>query len=227
MALLNAESIRRLLVVAVVAAGVTLIIINREHVQLDALVVWVAGFGLLAPLVFTVGRAVGAVFFIPGSLMAIAAGVLFGPVWGAAYNLLASTLGAVLAFLVARYVASEWVERKLGGRTKRLVEGVEAEGWRFVAFVRLVPLFPYNVLNYALGLTRIKLSHFTLASLVCMIPGDIAYVYIGYASREALSGNEQSINIGLIALGLLACIAFLPRLIKRLRRDRAEATVQP
>ena len=69
------------------------------------------------------------------------------------------------------------------------IAGVEAEGWRFVAFVRLVPLFPFNLLNYALGLTRIPLAHYVLASLVCMAPGTIAYTWLGYAGREALAGN--------------------------------------
>ena len=210
---------------AIICAGVLALFFNRQHLDMHALVEWISGFGLLAPLVFTVVRAVGAVFFVPGSLLALTAGVLFGPFWGAVYNLVASTLGAVLAFLVARYLASDWVARKLGGRTKTIVEGVEAEGWRFIAFVRLVPLFPYNLLNYALGLTRIKLSHFTYASLICMIPGDVAYVYIGYAAREAMAGNESTIKFALIALALLACIVFLPRLVKRLRDKRAEVTV--
>jgi uncharacterized membrane protein YdjX (TVP38/TMEM64 family) len=74
---------------------------------------------------------------------------------------------------VARYLAADWVARKAGGRLGRLIAGVEAERWRFVAFVRLVPLFPFNLSNYALGLTRIPLSHYVLASLVCMAPGAI------------------------------------------------------
>jgi rhodanese-related sulfurtransferase len=98
-----------------------------------------------------------------------------------------------------------------------LVTGVEAEGWRFVAFVRLVPLFPFNLTNYALGLTRISLQHYVLASLVCMVPGSVAYTWLGHAGREAAAGNTAAIRYGLIALALLAAIAFLPRLVRRLR----------
>ena len=85
---------------------------------------------------------------------------------------------------------------------------MEAEGWRSVAFVRLVPLFPFNLTNYALGLTRISLNHYILASLVCMVPGTLAYTWLGYAGREAAAGNAAAIRYGLIGLALLAAIAF-------------------
>jgi rhodanese-related sulfurtransferase len=139
-------------------------------------------------------------------------------VWGTLYNLTGATIGATLAFLVARYLASHWVEQKTGGRLRQLKEGVEGEGWRFVAFVRLVPLFPFNLLNYALGLTRIKLSHYVIASYLCMLPGAIAYTYLGYAGREAVAGGEGLIQKILLAFALLALVAFLPRLIARLRQ---------
>ena len=96
--------------------------------------------------------------FLPGSVITLAGGALFGPVWGTFYSLTGATAGAAAAFLVARYLASDWVHRKAGGWTKQLIEGVDKEGWRFVAFVRLVLLFPFNLLNYALGLTRIPLA---------------------------------------------------------------------
>jgi rhodanese-related sulfurtransferase len=86
-----------------------------------------------------------------------------------------------------------------------------------VAFVRLVPWFPFNALNYALGLTRLKLSHYILASYLCMRPGALAYTYLGYAGREAVAGGEGLIQKVMLALALLAAVAFLPRLIGRLR----------
>jgi uncharacterized membrane protein YdjX (TVP38/TMEM64 family) len=84
-------------------------------------------------------------------------------------------LGATIAFMIARYVASDWVAARAGERLARLIRGVEEEGWRFVAFVRLVPLFPFNLVNYAFGLTRIRLGEYALASFVCMAPGALAY----------------------------------------------------
>lgn len=200
-------------------AGAAAWLAYSERFELEAWIGWVAGFGAAAPLLFLLARALGAVVLVPGSLMAIAAGLMFGLIWGAILNLVASTAGAVLAFLIARYVAPDWIARRVAGRERfeRLVAGIEAEGWRFVAFVRLVPLFPYNLLNYALGLTRIRLVDYALASLVCMIPGDIAYVYIGTAARAAMTGSERAWQLGLIGLGLLACLIFLPGFIRRYR----------
>jgi rhodanese-related sulfurtransferase len=87
-----------------------------------------------------------------------------------------------------------------------------------VAFVRLVPLFPFNLLNYALGLTRIKLSHYIITSYLCMLPGALAYTYLGYVGREAAAGGDGLIQKGMLGLALLALVAFLPRLINRLRQ---------
>jgi len=216
------NTVKRVVLAVLIIAVALWGLLNHQKFDVESLVAWIAGYGMLAPLIFILARTIGAVFFVPGSLMGITAGVAFGPVWGAFYNLIASTIGAILAFLVARYVASDYVRQKLGGKgwISKSIEGVEAEGWRFVAFVRLVPLFPYNILNYALGLTRIKVSHFTAASFICMIPGDIAYVYIGYAGRETMAGNDAAIEIGLIALGLLATIVFLPRLVQYFRSEK-------
>lgn len=117
-------------------------------------------------------------------------GALFGPLWGMVVNLLGATLGASAAFLLGRYVAGDRIRRMAGGRLDRLVTGVEAEGWRFVAFVRLVPIFPFNLLNYALGLTRIPFAPYVLASMICMLPGTFAYTWLGYTGREASTGGR-------------------------------------
>jgi len=201
-----------------VLAGIAVAIIYRDSINAGALQAWVSGFGSAGPLVFMALYAVGTVLFLPGAVITLAGGALFGPLWGTVYNLTGATLGATLAFLIARYLAADWVERNSAGRVRQLKAGVEAEGWRFVAFVRLVPLFPFNVLNYALGLTRIRLWHYVLTSLVAMLPGALAYTYLGYAGREAVAGGEGLIRKGLLALALLALAAFLPRLVGRLRQ---------
>ena len=174
--------------------------------------------GAAGPAAFVLIYAIATVLFLPGSVLTLAGGALFGPVLGTFLNLTGATLGAALAYLVSRHLASDWVAHKTGGRLKQLVQGVESEGWRFVAFVRLVPLFPFNLLNYALGLTRIPFWHYVLASYVCMLPGAIAYTYLGYAGREAIAGGESLIQKILLGIALLAAVAFLPRLVARLRR---------
>lgn len=207
----------RLTLFVLLAGTISLAIVYRDRFDAAALQAWVQDAGAWAPLLFMLIYAVAAVLFLPGSVLTLAGGALFGPLLGTVYNLTGATLGATLAFLVARYLASDWVAARSGGRLKQLINGVEAEGWRFVAFVRLVPLFPFNLLNYALGLTRIRFSHYLLATCVCMLPGAIAYTYLGYAGREAVGGGEGLIQKALLALALLAVVAFLPRLIGRLR----------
>jgi len=190
---------------------------NRDRLDPALIESAIHGLGLWAPLGHIVFFALGTILFVPGAIFGLVGGALFGPLWGTVLNLAGASLGATAAFLVARYAAADWVRRKAGGRLDRLIAGVEAEGWRFVAFVRLVPLFPFNLTNYALGLTRISLKHYVLATLVCMVPGTVAYAWLGHAGREAAAGNTAAIRYGLIALALLAAIAFLPRLVRRLR----------
>ena len=200
------------------AAGLLLAFANRELLSADALTRWLAEAGVWAPVAFIALYAAATVFFFPGAVLTLAAGALFGAVPGALYSLTGATLGAVLAFVIARYLAADWVARRAGGRLKQLIEGVEAEGWRFVAFVRLVPLFPFNLVNYALGLTRIPLAAYAAASFVCMFPGALAYAWLGHAGREALAGGEGAIRNALFALALLAFVAFLPRLARQFRQ---------
>jgi uncharacterized membrane protein YdjX (TVP38/TMEM64 family)/rhodanese-related sulfurtransferase len=208
----------RILLILALVAGLALAVLYRERFDAAALESWVAQAGIAAPLLFILLYALAAVLFLPGSVLTLAGGALFGPVLGTLYNLTGATLGATLAFLIARHLAADWVARKAGRRVKQLIDGVESEGWRFVAFVRLVPLFPFNLLNYALGLTRLKLGHYLIATYVFMLPGAIAYTYLGYAGREALAGGAGLIRKGLLALALLAVVAFLPRLIAAMRR---------
>ena len=207
----------RLSLVLLLVAAAGWAALHRDNISLDGMDRWLGSLGPWGPVGYVVLYALATVAFVPGLVFALAGGALFGALWGTVWNLAGATLGATLAFLVARYVARDWVSRQAGGLLKRLIDGVDAEGWRFVAFVRLVPLFPFNLSNYALGLTGIPLRHYVLATVVCMAPGAVAYTWLGYAGREALSGEADAVRYGLLALGLIAAIAMLPRLVGRLR----------
>ena len=213
---MNKSALRGLLGLAL-AAAVGAAIMLREHFDAAALQAWVEGAGPAGPLLFMAVYAVATVLFLPGAVITLAGGALFGPLWGTLWNLTGATAGAALAFLVARYLGADWVARRAGPRLQRLTDGVASEGWRFVAFVRLVPLFPFNLLNYALGLTRISFGTYVVASWVFMLPGAVAYTWLGHAGREALSGGDDLIRNVTIAIALLAAMAFLPRLVRRLR----------
>lgn len=212
------NSLWKFLVLVFIVAGVTLVISYRDQLDVTVIQSWVEEAGNAAPLLFMLVYIAGTVLFFPGAVLTLLGGALFGPVLGVFYNLTAATIGAMLSFLVARYLASDWVEKKTGGKLKQLINGVENEGWRFVAFTRLVPLFPFNLLNYGLGLTRIKFRHYSIATYIFMLPGAIAYTYLGYIGKEAATGGEGLIQKTMLALALLGLVAFLPRLIGSIRK---------
>jgi uncharacterized membrane protein YdjX (TVP38/TMEM64 family) len=207
----------RLVALAALLAAAGWIALHRDAVSPAAMAQQLQTLGFWAPLIFVVIYALGAVVLFPAALFSLAGGAAFGPVWGSLLDLAGATLGAGAAFLAARYLAGAWVQRRVGGRLGRLVAGVEAEGWRFVAAARLVPIIPYTLLNYAFGLTRIGFWPYLGASAVCMIPGSIAYTWLGYAGREAASGDASAIRYGLLGLAVLALAAFVPRIVKRAR----------
>lgn len=217
---MSPEARRRIILLLIVTSGIVTALIFRDQLSVEQLTAWVRQLGWLAPLVFIACYAIATVFFLPGLLFTLAGGVLFGPLYGTLYNLVGATIGATLAFLTARYIAYDWVTQRTGNRLQQLVKGVEEEGWRFVAFVRLVPLIPFNLLNYALGLTRLRLSHYIITSFIFMAPGGAAYTYLGYAGREVAGGGEDFIKKALLALAVIATIAFASRILMRIRRNR-------
>jgi uncharacterized membrane protein YdjX (TVP38/TMEM64 family) len=189
----------------------------RDILNMEAIERWTLEAGAWAPVVFMLAYAVSTVLFVPAIPITLAGGALFGPLWGTVYNLVGATAGAMLAFGVSKYLASEWVRRVMGGRLKKLYDGVEAEGWEFVAFTRLVPVFPFNALNYALGLTPIKFTHYAVATFIFMLPGSFAYTYVGYAGKEAFTDSQGTLQKILIAIGIVALAAFLSRIVRKLR----------
>jgi len=193
-------------------------VLNKGSFNPEAVQTSIENMGAAAPLFFMLIYIISTVLFLPGSVLTLLGGALFGPVLGTFYSLTAATIGAMLAFLIARYLASDWVEKKSSGRIKQLINGVASEGWRFVAFTRLVPLFPFNILNYALGLTKISFTQYSIATYLFMFPGAVAYTYLGYIGKEAATGGEGLIQKAMLALALLAIVAFIPRLINKLRK---------
>ncbi len=207
----------RLLLFLLLIAGVVAVLLNRDLFDINAIKASLDKLGIYAPVMFIGLYIIGTLFFLPGSLLTLAGGALFGPWLGTLYNLTGATLGATLAFMLSRYIGSEWVQQKASRILQKLLDGVEAEGWRFIAFVRLVPLFPFNLLNYALGLTRIKLIPYMLTTWICMLPGGFAYTWLGHAGSEAASGSKNTMQNILIAIALLAIVVYIPRVLKKFK----------
>src|SRR5262249_19063962 len=179
----------RFALLGIIAGAAVWLALNPDKLDPSRVEGAVRDLGVWAPIGHVVLFALGTIFFLPGTLFGLAGGLLFGPLWGTILNLTGAMLGATAPFFVGRFVAADWARRMAGPSWQRRIDGVDAEGWRFVAFVRLVPLFPFNLSNYALGLTRISLRDYVLASAVCMLPGTLAFSWLGHAGREAAAGN--------------------------------------
>lgn len=212
------KKILRISVLLLLIIGITTVIMYRDQIDASVIESLINDAGLLGPVLFIFIYVIATIFFFPGAVLTLIGGALFGPLYGTFYNLLGATIGAAISFLIARYLLSELVEEKTAGKIKQLKEGVEREGWRFIAFVRLVPLFPFNLLNYGLGLTKINFWHYVIASYIFMLPGGLAYTYFGYIGKEAATGGDNLIQKGLMALALISIILFLPRFIKNMRK---------
>ena len=151
-----------------------------------------ASHGVLLPLMYLAVWTVGPLF-MPGLPITLAGGVLFGPFWGVVYTAIGSTLGAALVFLVARYLARDWVVAKLAGtRLMSLDDKVARHGWKIVALTRLIPVFSFSLLNYAFGLTRISFWPYLAATFVCMLPTTIAFVYFSSNLLDLVQGKISS-----------------------------------
>jgi uncharacterized membrane protein YdjX (TVP38/TMEM64 family) len=201
------------LVVGVRASGL------GQYLEQERLRTLIAGFGVWAPALYMLFYTLAPSLFLPGLPITIVGGILFGPVWGVIYTITSATAGACLAFLVSRYLARDWVESKLtGSRWQKLDEEVAKNGWKVVAFTRLVPLFPFNLLNYALGLTRIGFLPYAATTFICMLPACIAYIVFSSSLLDLLRGKASpALVAGII---LVAAVSFIPALVKRFSRRK-------
>ncbi|MEP7381291.1 MAG: TVP38/TMEM64 family protein [Gemmatimonadota bacterium] len=216
------------------AAAVVLAVVllgRRAGAAIPVFTTYIAGLGALGPLAFIAGYAVATVAFIPGSLLTLAAGAVFGLATGTAVVFVGATIGSTLAFLVSRYVARGLVERHLDGnqRFAAVDRAIAAQGRRIVLLLRLSPAFPFSLLNYALGLSRVRLLDYVVAS-VGMLPGTVLYVYYG-----KLAGDVASLAAGaqapkgvpyyaVLVLGLVATVIVTTIVTRTARRALREAT---
>ncbi len=186
---------------------------------LSALLDRVSQLGPWGPVLYIPIYAIAAVFLVPGSVLTFGAGALFGLVYGSVIVSIAATLGATAAFLISRYLAREKVARRIAGNAKfaALDQAVAGEGWKIVFLTRLSPVFPFTLLNYAFGLTRVGLGQYVLATWVGMIPGVILYVYIGTLA-QAGQRSRTAAEWALYGIGLVATIAVTVVITRLARR---------
>ncbi len=186
-----------------------------QHLLKDILD-WIDTLNQAAPLVFVLIYVIACVLFIPGSVLTLGAGLVFGVIWGTVLVSLASTIGASCAFLIGRYFARDYIANKLLGNKKfaSIDDAVGKEGWKIVFLTRLSPVFPFNLLNYAFGLTKVNFKDYLLASWVGMMPGTVMYVYIGSLAGSLATltavGTQEHARSGtewaMFVVGLIATI---------------------
>ncbi len=176
----------------------------------------VSSIGPLAPAVYILLYALAPSLFLPGLPLTIVGGILFGPIWGVVYTIFGATAGACLAFLISRYVARDWIQSRLTGpRWRQLDRSVEKNGWKIVAFTRLVPLFPFNLLNYAFGLSPIRLFPYAVTTFFCMLPACIAFIVFSSSLLDLLKGRiSPSLIIGIL---LIVAVSMIPVLVRRFK----------
>jgi len=223
------KNLKLIIIVVLIIAAILATAMLPVGDYLERFLDWVEGLGVWAPLVAGAFYIPATVLFVPGSLVTLAIGAIFGVVVGTIVVSLGSILGSTAAFLIGRFFARDWVAAKVAAspRFKAIDDAVARSGFKIVLLTRLSPVFPYNLLGYMYGITQVKLRDYFFASWIGMFPGTVMYVYLGYALGEAAMAGERDKTVGeyvLIAVGLVATIAVTVVITKIARNALREAT---
>jgi uncharacterized membrane protein YdjX (TVP38/TMEM64 family) len=217
--------------IGVIAIAVLIALARQGGAYIPRFAEWVNGLGFWGPIVFMVGYAAAVIAFMPAFILTLAAGAIFGLGRGVLYVFIAAVLGSSGAFLVSRYLARTAIERRLAGnpRFAAIDRAVGAQGRKIVFLLRLSPAFPFTLLNYALGLTRVRFVDYLIAS-IGMLPGTFLYVYYGKLAGDvaALAGGTP-IEKGpgyyaVLVLGLVATVAVTLLVTRTARKALADVT---
>lgn len=165
--------------------------------------------GPMAPLLYLLIYSIAPTFFIPGWIISVAGGLAFGVLWGTVLTVVGATIGATVAFFVARSLGRDFVARLLKGKFAALDDQAAAHGFQVIFFLRLIPLVPFNALDYIAGLSKVGARDYILGTFLGTIPGTLAYVYLGSALTDIYSYQFAG------AVGLLILLALIPMFYKR------------
>ncbi len=217
------------LLLAALALAALVALGRQAGAYIPAFQQWVEGLGAVGPLAFILGYALAVLAFVPGSALTLASGAIFGVGRGTVLVFAAALLGSTLAFLVARHLARSAIEKRIAGdaRFAAIDQAIGREGRKIVFLLRLSPIFPFNLLNYGLGLTRVRLVDYVIAG-VGMLPGTLLYVYLGSAAGQAVAAaggaapGRSPAEWTLFGVGLAATLAvtlYVTRIARRALRD--------
>lgn len=197
-----------------VVAGITAAWLWRDEFDPQALTELIRGYPV-APIVFIALHLVASLTFVPRTLLGVVAGIVFGVWWGLLWASLAGVVGAVAGFAIARYIHAGLFERRRWTRLTALLERAARGGWRTVTLIRLVPIIPHSLANYAFGLTRVRLGDYALGSLLGQLPTTIAAVDLGAAGERAMRGGGHWMLPTAIGFTALALSVFIPWFARR------------
>ncbi|MFQ5914954.1 MAG: TVP38/TMEM64 family protein [Nitrospinota bacterium] len=232
---MKAQSLWRIVVLGLLVAAVAAIFLFlpfRDY--LGRFVAWVDGIGFWGPILLAAAYTPASVFYVPGWILTVGSGFVFGVLLGTATVSVGSVIGASAAFLLGRTLARDWVEKRVisNSRFRAIDRAVEKNGFKIVLLTRLSPIFPFNLLNYAFGITNVRFRDYLLASWIGMLPGTVMYVYLGSAAKSLtdlaagnLSGGTE--QRALFGVGLAATVILTILITRMARRAMKEALVAP
>ena len=235
---MNSKTVVKILIAVVVIAGfLYLLHVLPVKDKLDQFVSYVQGQGTLGVVIFIAGYVVAGLLF-PASILTLGAGAAFGPVVGTVAVSIASVTCACVAFLIGRYAARGFIEKKMAAFPKfqAVDKAVAQQGFKIVLLTRLSPAFPFTWMNYGYGITKVRFRDFVLASWIGMLPGTAMYVYLGFAARAAAqtaAGGGDAASTGkkvLLGVGLLATIVvtvFVTKIARKALADAVPGDVPP
>ncbi|MEQ6389963.1 TVP38/TMEM64 family protein [Bacillaceae bacterium S4-13-58] len=202
---MNRRAVVVLIILLIIAS---LMYLNQTVLNLSPQLLkeWFLSFGRYAPALFISAYIVRPMILFPASVLSITSGLVFGAVVGTVYTVIGATLGAVLSFLIARKLGDEFVKRKYSVKWDGVQRKMENNGLLYILFLRLIPIFNFDLISYLSGLTRIKLSPFFIATLVGIIPGTYAYNFLG---SSFVSGSWQQIVVAIVVFGFIVGLTMI------------------
>lgn len=204
-----------ILVLLLIVGFVIVRVFNIQNVSPEMIKQYVLSFGIYAPMIFILVYILRSVLFFPASIFTIAGGLTFGPVWGTLYVVIGASLGAYLSFFLSRILGREAISKWIGNR----ITGTKLEqevGFKTVLILRLIPLFPFDGVSYVSGFTDIPFWKYALATIIGIIPGTFAFIYLGHSLNSPFSKTF------FIAIGLLVLLIIVPSIYKKISAKKKE-----
>jgi len=187
----------------------------------NAIISQLKNLGWLGILLFILLYCLATILLLPTMVITLAGGALFGPLLGTVLNLTGATTGAICAFAISRYCTQRWFLNNKKLQTSKLIAGVERGGWQFVALLRLIPVIPFNLVNYGLGITCIKFSHYCMATLFFLLPAEILYTYCGYIGMDIIThAHWRNYSLMLVIMAAIILLSLLARILGHNYRKR-------